>query len=184
MKFFCDFETTGLPKEGNTDFLVQPGICQIGAVVVDDKWKIIKRLNTLVNPEISEQRWEAGAIKVHGISPDKVQDAPTFFAIFQELAAMAQGCDAWGGYNTKFDKDILWFQLLRYGFERSFPWPRLDYDVMKFAKDRMAMEGKRGTKNPKLVEIYEFLFPGKSFDAHDALEDIIATVEVAKELAK
>jgi hypothetical protein len=78
---------------------------------------------------------------------------------------------------------VLWYQLLRYGFERSFPWPRKDLDVMKLAKQRMAMEGKRGLKNPKLVEIYEHLF-NESFDAHDALEDIRATARVLKELSK
>lgn len=191
MIFLCDFETTGLVKEGVTDFLVQPGIVQIGAVVLCDHngdqdyapYEEVEHLNVLINPEIPDQRWEAGAIKVHGITPDKVQEAPTFFAIFDQFAEMAEGCDTWSGYNTKFDQDVLWHQLLRYGFERRFPWPRKDLDVMRLAKDHMAMEGKRGNKNPKLVEIYEHLFH-ETFDAHDALEDIRATARVLRELKK
>lgn len=173
---FIDFETTGLVKEGNNDFLVQPGICQIGAVRDDGM-----EFSTFINPEVA--RWEEGAMKVHGITPDSVQGAPTFFAIFPKFAAFVTGCDTWGGYNTKFDKDVLWYQLLRYGFERSFPWPVNDLDVMKSASQRMAMEGKRGTKRPKLVEIYEHLF-SEPFEAHDALADIRATYRVHRELTK
>lgn len=183
MIFLCDFETTGLVKDGNPDFLLQPGITQIGVVVLNDQLKEVESFKTLVNPEIPDARWEAGAIKVTGIGPEHVQGAPTFFAVFDELAKLAEGCDTWSGYNTKFDKDILWFQLLRYGFERSFPWPRNDLDVMKLARERMVMEGKRGGKNPKLIEIYEHLFK-ESFDAHDALEDIRATARVLRELKK
>ena len=181
MIFLCDFETTDLVREGVTDFLAQPGIVQVGIVVLDDKLKEIDSFQSLVNPE--KNNWSEGAMKVHGITPDKVADAPTFFAIFDKLADLAHGCDTWSGYNTKFDKDVLWFQLLRYGFERSFPWPRGDLDVMRLAKDKMQMQGKRGMKNPKLVEIYEHLF-NESFDAHDALEDIRATARVLKELRK
>lgn len=196
MIFLCDFETTGLVKDGVTDFLVQPGITQIGVVVLADAegdggsgrggfdpYAEVANFKTLVNPEISEQRWEAGAIKITGIGPEQVKDAPTFFAVFDKFAELAQSCDTWSGYNTKFDKDILWHQLLRYGFERSFPWPRLDLDVMKLASEHMAMQGKRGTKRPKLIEIYEHLF-NESFDAHDALEDIRATARVLRELRK
>lgn len=181
MIFLCDFETTGLVKEGVTDFLAQPGIVQIGAIVVDPKFKEVASFVTLVNPE--RAKWEEGAMKVHGITPEQVEQAPTFFAVFDEFARLAQGCDTWGGYHTKFDKDVLWHQLLRYGFERSFPWPRNDLDVMKLAQDRMVMEGKRGMKRPKLVEIYEHLFH-ETFEAHDALEDIRATARVLKELSK
>lgn len=183
MIFLCDFETTGLVKDGVQDFLQQPGITQIGIVVLSDELAEVASWESLVNPELPESRWEAGAMKVTGFSPATVAEAPTFFAVFDQLASLAQGCDTWSGYNTKFDKDVLWHQLLRYGFERSFPWPRLDLDVMKLASARMAMEGKRGTKRPKLIEIYEHLF-NESFDAHDALEDIRATARVLRELRK
>lgn len=184
MIFLPDFETTGLVKDGVIDFLVQPGIVQIGAVTLDAQFNIVRRLNRMCNPEIPLARWEPGAMKVHGITPDKVANEPTFFALFDEFAEMAEGCDTWSGYNTKFDQDVLWHQLLRYGFERRFPWPRKEVDVMKLASHRMAMEGKRGTKRPKLIEIYEHLFK-ESFDGqHDAMADTEATARVLKELSK
>src|ERR1700743_3159674 len=123
MQCFIDLETTGLTQPSN-DFIVQPGIVQIGAVRSDGK-----EFSSYVNPELARD-WEAGAIKTHGITPEQVANAPTFFAIFPAFAAFVLGCDTWGGYNTKFDKDVLWYQLQRYGFERSFPWPINDLDVM------------------------------------------------------
>jgi DNA polymerase III epsilon subunit-like protein len=181
--FLCDFETTGLTKDTH-DYLAQPGIVQIGAIVLEplqNGGKEIKSFKTLVNPERAQ--WEEGAIKTHGITHDKVENAPTFFAVFHLLAQMAEGCDTWSGYNTKFDRDVLWYQLQRYGFERSFPWPRFELDVMKLARERMVMEGKRGVKSPKLVEIHHHLF-NEDFPAHDALEDIRATARVLRELSK
>ena len=184
-----DFETTGLVKEGVTDFLAQPGICQIGAVILDrgigpnvggshtvGEWNFDGQLESFINPEIAQ--WEAGAIKVHGLSPEKVRDEPTFFEFFPKLAAFAKGCSHWAGYNTKFDRDVLWFQLLRYGFERNFPWPPGEIDVMQLAARRLNIQGKRGQKWPKLVDAYTEVF-GKSYEgAHDALADVRATGEL------
>ena len=184
MIFNCDFETTDLVHAGVSDFLAQPGIVQIGVTILNDKYDEVSSWKTLVNPEQVRSQWSESAIRVHGITPEMVEDAPTFFAVFDQFAGHAAGCDTWTGYNTKFDKDVLWFQLLRYGFERSFAWPRHDLDAMKLAKDFMAIQGKRGVKPPKLIEIYEHLFPGESFDAHDALEDVRASARVLKELKK
>lgn len=176
---FIDFETTGLVKPGN-DFMVQPGITQIGAVRVDDSFTrrepapLRGEFSMLVNPE---KQIEEVAAKMTGINNEKVANEPTFFSVFPAFAEFALGCDTWAGYNTKFDRDVLAFQLQRYGFERNFPWPVHELDVMKLASDHMAMQGKRGTKRPKLTEIYQELF-GESFSAHDALSDIKATVRV------
>jgi DNA polymerase III epsilon subunit-like protein len=173
---FIDKETTGLLKPGN-DFIVQPGIVQIAAI----RWHLGAmgdEFNELVNPET---KFEEQATKTHGINADMVQDKPTFFALFPRFAQFVLGCDTWAGYNIQFDKKVLAFQLERYGFERNFPWPPKEIDVMKLANLHMEMQGKRGTKNPTLGEIYEELF-GESFKAHDALADIKATVRVWERL--
>jgi DNA polymerase III epsilon subunit-like protein len=192
MILLLDTETTGLLKPGN-DWMVQPGIVQIGAIkIVDLKDNFyedgfpgqeIGHLNSLINPEVPFA-WDEKAIETHGITPELVKNSPTLFEFFDHLAELACGCDTWAGYNTHFDKEVLRFQLERYGFATSFPWPRHEIDVMKLAERHMAMQGKRGTKSPKLEEIYNFLFPTKTFQAHDALADIRATAEVMKELMK
>jgi DNA polymerase-3 subunit epsilon len=184
---FLDTETTGLVTKSQ-DFMAQPGICQIGAVKLlepgdrDRAGDVVSMHHevdsfyTLVNPEFV--KWEDGAMKTHGMSPETVKDAPTFFEIGPALARFAMGCRAWAGYNIKFDKDVLWFQLLKYGLERSFPWPPEEIEVMKLTNKVMEQQGKRGTKNPKLQEAYQHFLGTPLIGAHDALSDIRATVAV------
>lgn len=184
MHVVIDTETTGLTTKSH-DFMAQPGIVQIGAIKLEQvvepmqlgtRWKEVDSFYVLVNPEISN--WEEGAIKTHGITPAIVADAPTFYEVGPALAKFMLGCECWVGFNTKFDRDVLWWQLMKYGFERSFPWPPSELDVMKVAGRVMEQQGKRGTKNPKLAEAYEHFF-GTTFDgAHDALADVRATAKV------
>jgi DNA polymerase-3 subunit epsilon len=187
MILFLDLETSGLPTP-SPEWLGQPGIVQIGAVKV---WEgcdgdtsgahgEADSFYTNVNPE--GVKWSDEAIKVHGITPDAVADAPTFFEIGPALANFALGCRAWGGYNTKFDRDVLWHQLNRYGLERNFPWPPEEIDVMKLAEREMEIQGKRGMKRPKLSEAYQFFVGMPLSGAHDALADIRATVEVWRKI--
>lgn len=173
MRICIDFETTSLPNDPNGC-----GIVQIAA----HKWEmgLKEEYQTLVNPEL--EYWSDKAIAVHGITPEDVKGAPTFFAVFHEFANFVHGCDEWVGYNPEFDVTVLQMQLDRYGFSTHFPWPPYRTDVMTLARNHMNMEGKRGTKNPKLTEIYEHLFEKTLDGAHDAMVDVTATIEVLKEL--
>jgi DNA polymerase III epsilon subunit-like protein len=175
MILLTDTETTGLLKN-HRDWFGQPGICQIGAVKLDDDLKEIGSFNLLVNPEIG--KWEPEAIATHGITPDAVKDAPTFFEAGAAFAEFALGCHTWGGFHCKFDKDVLWWQLLRYGLEKNFPWPIREVDVMKRASKIMEVQGKRGTKFPTLGEAYKYCFNRDFDNAHDAVADIRATAEI------
>ena len=183
MLLFLDTETTGLVTK-STDFMAQPGICQLGAIRVRldhaqgeaPHWVEDASMNMLINPE--HVTWHDDAIKTHGITPDMVRDAPTMFEAGPALTDFTVGCTTWLGFNTKFDQDVLWYQLLKYGLERNFPWPPKTIDVMQVAARKMEAQGKRGVKNPKLSEAFDHFFPGESFNAHDALADIRATFKV------
>jgi DNA polymerase-3 subunit epsilon len=181
--FFLDFETTGLVKRNTTDYLAQPGIVQVAIVVTDPNGPGLE-WSSYSNPEIAAGAWEEGAIKTTGITPEKVKDAPTFFEIFPKIVELAKGCDFWGGYNTEFDRDVLWYQLLRFGFERNFPWPPADKDVMRLVKNHFEQQGKRGVSNLKQSDAYAQLFGEELADAHDALADIKACVRIYRELTK
>lgn len=175
MKCLLDTETTDL-LSNSRDWFAQPGIVQLAAVKLDDQLLVVDRLNVLVNPEKS--RWSEEAIKTHGIVPEKVRDAPTFYEVGKLLAEFILGCDTIAGYNVQFDKDVIWHQLLRYGLHQNFPWPLKDFDVMRRVGSIIQMQGKRGTKHPKLSEAYEFCFGRPMQGAHDAMYDVEATVEV------
>lgn len=174
-----DFETTGMLKAAPR-FEFQPCITQIGLIVVDENFNVLDKYSTLINPDVDEKHWEAQAIEVTGIGPDEVKDAPTFFLAFNEFARRVVGCDTWAGYNTPFDHKVLWWQLQRTGLECQFPWPPRVVDVMQLASRKCQMQGKQGVKNPKLSEAYELLTGNKMSNAHDALADVEATIEVWK----
>lgn len=190
MIIVIDTETTGLVKAGCNDFLAQPGIVQIAAQVVwedcDDRgdkfvaWHA-REFQSLVNPEM---QINPEAQRVHGISQDDVKDAPTFFEVLPRLAGFFMGARAWAGYNTKFDRDVLYYQLQRYGFERNFPWPLEEIDVMKLAGAHLNGQGKRGQDVPKLTEAYKAIFNEEMPDAHDAMGDVRGTARILMELRK
>lgn len=192
---FYDFETTGLPKRGD-DPNMQPGICEVGAVLVDtDDWKdyadddpladgIKAEFVRRVNPEIGDDRWEAGAIKVHGIEPRDIANEPSWFTVGEEFAAFAVGAEILSGYNIiDFDNKILEWQLRRYGMMQHFPWPPRHVDLADVVKRSGKYVGKRGPKFPKLVELYADLTGSPLEGAHGALADVRATATCARRCA-
>ncbi len=182
MILLTDFETTNLLDDRSSDFMRQPGIVQLGMVKLDDDFNEVDHLVSLVNPEIAAGAWGEKAIATHGITPDQVIGAPTFYALFPTLAAFARGCHSWGGYNIRFDKGVLWFQLLRYGFEKNFPWPQNEIEVMDLVKRHLELRGRRDVKPPKLAEAYEKIVGKPMIGAHDALDDIRGTAEILRHM--
>lgn len=178
-----DLETTGLLNPARNDL---PGIIQIAAGKYDWDGNLIAEFSENVDPEISNEDWEAGAIKTTGIGPDNIgPDWHSFFAVFPAFAEFVEGSKILSGYNiVGYDNDVLYNQIVRYGFEKHFPWPRLHIDVMGIANDHYNLAGKRGNKAPKLGEIYQSLF-GEELDGwHDAINDVRATARVFFEIGK
>lgn len=177
MLIAVDFETTGLIRGNTSDPFAQPGIVQIGMVRLDGKFNEISSFKSFVNPEIPAERWEPIAIDTHGIKPNDVISSPSFATLFNEIAAFASNCKYWIGYNTRFDMDILWFQLMRYKFERSYPWPRYDVDIMSYVTHRLG-------KQTKLGVAYNLITGRPMEGAHDALADLRGTIEIARLLVE
>lgn len=169
-----DLETTGLLKTGNSSL---PGIIQIAAILLDKDGVEWGEFETRVDPELSPLQWEQGAIKITGIGPGDVgKDWPSFFSVFPDFADFIGKATILSGYNIEhYDDQVLFNNLVRYGFEKHFPWPRHRIDVMKLSKDH---QGKRGNRSPKLVEIYKELFDEEIDGAHDAMVDVRATARV------
>lgn len=165
---FIDFETTGLLRHGSNDWMVQPGVVQIGAIRIDGDGKETGRISQLVNPEM---KIDDGAAKVHGISSEMVKDAPSLFEFLPAFSKFVLGSSAWGGYNSPFDKDVLWFQLLRYGAEKNFPWPPNDIDVMKLVSAHLGQVTGKSHDKWKLGNAYKEVFGKPLEGAHGAIEE-------------
>lgn len=175
-----DFETTGLLTP-SLDWSDQPGICQIGITLLDKQGIEYANRTILVNPE---RVFDDGAVKVHGITPEKVADAPNLVEVMPDLINMFRKATTWVGYNIPFDKGVLWHQLIRYGLQTKFPWPHLELDVMEVAKVYFARGGKQDIKPLKLSELHKEFFGEEHAGQHDAISDVRATNRCLKHLMK
>lgn len=173
-----DLETTGLIEpEAPAEY--QPRITEIGCVVFENGSS--ETFSTFVHPEIDIP---AEVQKITGITLEMVKDAPNFREAFKEFSKFMTGVDKLITFNGPgYDLPVLMFNLKRYNLQYQFPWPRLHLDLMTASSDYLGMQGKTGNKNPKLTELYKFLFD-EDFPAHRALNDAEATLRCAKELAK
>lgn len=119
----------------------------------------------LINPEMPIPKESSD---IHGITDEKVADAPTFKQISKNLYIYLEGCDL-GGYNiSRFDVPVLIEEFKRCSLQFSMDDRRIIDPYIIFCK----MEPRT------LTAAYKF-FCGKDLeDAHSAEADNLATVEV------
>lgn len=158
--------------------------CALGLAHFEDGQKIDERY-TLINPRISPRRWDRGAIRIHGIRPSDVIDAPTFEDIWPELIHYA-ACYPLVAHNANFDMGVLRSELdranlaapsIRYGCSMQLArsaWPRRRKTGLE---DATVTEIMSRPENHKLSTLSEFL--GIELDHHNALSDAIACGEIA-----
>ncbi len=154
---FIDLETTGMNL--STDRIVEIAIIK----VFPDGTKTVKQ--KLLNPQmpISENSSE-----IHGITDDKVKDAPTFKQVANELKQFIDDSD-FSGYNSnRFDIPLLMEEFLRAGLEIDMTNRKL-VDVQHI----FHMMEKR-----TLGAAYKFYCEKELEDAHSAEADASATWEI------
>jgi DNA polymerase III subunit epsilon len=155
---FFDVETTGLN-------VIRDRIIQIALVKLHKNGDPPAEYCTLINPgiPISEE-----AMAVHGITPKDLANKPTFVQVAQKIWDFIGDADL-GGYNSnRFDIPMLMEEFSRVGMELNISKRRLIDAQRIFYK----ME-------PRTLKAAYRLYCGKELtDAHDALADIRATVDV------
>lgn len=157
--------------------------CAVGIAHFENGVKIDERY-TLINPQISARRWNYGAIRIHGIRPSDVVDAPTFADIWPELVHYA-ACYPLVAHNANFDMGVLRSELTR----ANLPAPTISYGCsmrlarnawpkrrIKNVEDATVAEIQAAPENHKLSTLSEFL--SIELDHHNALSDAIACGEI------
>lgn len=176
---YFDTETTGVPGKGldwATDFAVFPRIVQLGWIYKGREHSYIIYPDDWTIPEAAQE--------VHGISTAQAMAEGESFAVIAEQ--FIEDCKAARmicGHNIYFDTSIIKAQIL-YTLGRAwydaarvedaiFKGKRIDTmrPAMKWV-DARTQDGR--LKFPSLAELYSRCFPGESFPAHDALEDVRA----------
>lgn len=186
---FYDTETSGLPlfHEPSEDPR-QPHIVQLAALVVDlDTRKVIHAIELIVRP--NGWRIPAEVSAIHGITHEHARDVGIYEAdavlIFRALHAE---CDVRIGHNESFDARILRIAHKRYYSDAEVhAWggspaqctQQLATPILKLPPtDKMRAAGRNHYKSANLREAYQF-FMGKPLeDAHSAMADARACMDV------
>lgn len=154
-----DLETTGLNIA--SDRIVEIGMIKIHP----DGTEEVREMRINPGMPIPEQ-----ASKVHGIFDADVEHAPAFNTVAAELAGFMAGCDFAGFNSNRFDIPLLAEEFLRAGVD-------VDLKKRKFV-DVQAIYHKMERRT--LAAAYKFYCQKELIDAHSALSDAKATVEVLK----
>lgn len=157
---FFDVESTGLN-------IIKDRILQIALIKYKPNDPEPEEIKMLINPgiPISEE-----AMNVHGIRPEDVANKPTFPQVAKQLFDFIGDADL-GGYNSiRFDIPMLMEEFDRAGFEFELDNRNLIDMQRLFYK----ME-------PRTLSAALKFYCGKKIEnAHDALADVKATVDVLK----
>lgn len=183
---FYDTETTGLPNWSvPSEDESQPHLVQLGFVVCNaDTKEVIKEVEVIIKPEGWVIPEEVAAI--HGITTDKALEVG-----ISEIDAIQMLLDEYLIYsadrvahNKTFDQRIIRIGLKRYGYSAEVIEQWADKDshhcTMTMAKPLMQLlpKNRYGFKSPKLEEAYEHYTGKKLENAHTALADAKACMEI------
>ena len=156
---FFDLETTGISI--TCDKIVEISILKVFPNGKEEKktW--------LVNPEMPIPPQSTA---IHGISNEKVADAPTFKMLAKEINSWIVDADLGGFNSNRFDIPILAEEMLRAG---------MDFDM----KNRQSVDVQtifHKMEQRTLTAAYKFYCDKNLENAHSAEADTIATYEVLK----
>lgn len=155
---FFDIESTGLN-------VMQDRIIQLAMIKYYKDGSPPQEMELLVNPKVPIS---AEAMAVHGITPDDIRDKPSFEEVAQVVYDFIGDADLAGYNSDRFDIPMLTEEMHRYGYDLNIE-ERRTIDVQKiFYK----MEPRT------LKAAYQYYCGMPLEDAHDALADVRATVEV------
>ncbi|MBL4765065.1 MAG: 3'-5' exonuclease [Colwellia sp.] len=170
-----DTETTGLPvwKEPS-DSINQPHLVQLGAVLVDAiTQKVVASMDVIIKPEGWIIPDEVSAI--HDITTEKALDVGIPEKLALEMFLALRGNFERVAFNKTFDQRMIRIAAKRYLDEAA-------QDKWAIKEDHhCAMQMARkdiGGKQPKLVDAYRHYTGNELVDAHSAMADTKACMDV------
>jgi DNA polymerase III epsilon subunit-like protein len=170
-----DTETTELTKPLPVPLNDQPRIIEFAAINLNDKTlREMSRMEFLCNPGIP---LSAEIQKITKLTDTDLQHEPLFPHFYPTLCDFYLGERSMVAHNLAFDRSVLTFELQRIDRLTQFPWP---------PKHICTVEASYYLHNRrlKLTELYNIV-SGKDYkDAHRAMNDVEALVEVVRWLRK
>ncbi|MCP5042732.1 MAG: 3'-5' exonuclease [bacterium] len=179
-----DTETTGMVQwKEPPDHPAQPDLVQLAMLLVDrDDWSIKSRVSLIV--QLAEGvTIEPEAEATHGISAadcERFGVAPVVaVSLFNQLCMQA---DAIVAHNISFDQSVMLTALHRLGNKPNRMEDKALVCTKEATTEILKLPGKYGYKWPTLAEAYRHYTGLEIENAHDALEDTLACLEVYRAL--
>jgi len=185
MYLFFDTETNGLPK---TEIIhgkptkVYPRVIQLAYILLNDNFEEVQSYCELIYPdgwEIPNDRFwiENG----YSTEQNKLKGVNIRVALNLFSQAIDQ-CHTMVAHNIAFDTPVLVSEMQRYKISANNKNSKKICTMLSTIDFCKLPSQRGGFKWPKLIELHEKLF-NEGFDgAHDALEDVRATVRCFIEL--
>ena len=178
-----DLETTGFLES-------KPYIVSIAYDIYDNDMNLLEEYYTVVSPPTPDYEFSEGSVQVHGITTEyaRLYGIP----IEDVLSKLHKLFDKYivtkiVAHNIKFDIGVLSLQLNRFDKQGDATGRTLKdkitnieaYCTMMSSIDmvNLVVKSKTGRtykKYPKLIELYQHLFPDEEFNAHNARDDVKA----------
>lgn len=190
MIYFFDTETTGLPTNYNDPTQPNmPSIVQYAGIMTMDDGRIVRTYSSII--KVSEKIPDSVS-KIHGITNELSDKAGVGIGFVLEYHIKSiYKCSLLVGHNLSFDQLMIESEVFRHNKRVSIvesidSIPKTPcFCTMKSSTNLVKIpNGLRGYKWPKLQEIHKFLFGCEFQGAHDALDDVRATVKCYFELKK
>jgi DNA polymerase III epsilon subunit-like protein len=170
---FVDLETGGL-------YPTKHSILQIAAVITDLDFKTQGYFMSYLKPHPELEVTEF-ALAINQLNWDDLQNAPledSVVVALHHFALLRGQKGRFAGYNCKFDLEFLalmWERQNNIAAPYHVPW----LDIYTCAKSKLGSNS--GLPNFKLASVADF-FGINTAGAHDALQDLFMTIEIAKQL--
>jgi DNA polymerase-3 subunit epsilon len=146
--------------------------CAVGLVQVVEG-QIVDSLSMLFQPPFPHNWFHEGNIRVHGITPEQVADAPQWEEILPELLLFGSG-EPFIAHNASFDMGVL-----RASAEAvNFDLPDLSYACS------LLMARKTYNLDSYRLNAVAYAAGHEEFDHHDALADADACARIVLHMAK
>lgn len=178
---FLDIETTGLPPRDaawETEYHRFPYIVSIAYKIGD---LVVDQIINQEGRDIPE-----AATRIHGVSNAQAKLSKKYLEdVINDLIKHATGVKHVVGHNIYFDTSIIKANTVRRFGRYSMHDTKVDKVLDYHKRIDLVHKGKKltGGKWPKLIELHKILF-GEGFDAHKALNDVLATERCFYELHK
>jgi len=182
LALFYDTETNGMPiwKEPSSDPR-QPHIVQIAAKLIDtDTRTTHQETNIIVRPD--EWVIPEDVSEIHGITTEMATDVGIAeIDALKMILALESIADVRIGHNEPFDSRMIRIAIKRfYDDQRADEWEVSQTEcTMRAATPHCKLVAKNGrTKWPKLEEAYRYFMGKEMENAHNAMADVNATIDI------